>query len=457
MKPQEVAERALALSRTDGCIVLVHDSTNANLRWADNTLTTNGVASSQDITVIAVDGARAGSISRSRVTPDSLEDVVRAAERAAADSEPAEDASPLVHQEAAGDAGAWQQESAETSIHVFDGFAPALGNAFEAARGAGHGLYGYAEQDLTTLYLASSTGLRLRHEQSDGRFEMTGRTPEGARSAWTGQGTRDFGDIDVEQHAGELARRLEWARRRVELGAGRYETLLPPSAVADFAVYMYWSMGARDAHEGRTAFSRPGGTKVGEQLTDLPLRLYSDPSMPRQQCAPFVSTAASTRLASAFDNGLALPATDWIRDGQLQALLQTRHSARLTGQPVTPWIDNLAMEVPGAAPSLDEMVAATDRGLLLTCLWYIRMVDPQTLLVTGLTRDGVFLVEGGEVTGVVTNFRFNESPLRLLHRATEVGRAEPTLPREFGDYFTTTTMPPLRVPDFNMSSVSLAS
>ena len=121
-------------------------------------------------------------------------------------------------------------------------------------------------------------------------------------------------------------------------------------------------------------------------------------------------------------------------------------------RPVTPAADNLILD--GGDRSLDEMVADTEHGLLLTCLWYIREVDPATLLLTGLTRDGVYLVEGGEVTGQVNNFRFNESPVDLLRRTTEAGRTEKTLPREWGDWFTRAAMPPLRVPDFNMSSVS---
>jgi predicted Zn-dependent protease len=124
---------------------------------------------------------------------------------------------------------------------------------------------------------------------------------------------------------------------------------------------------------------------------------------------------------------------------------------------VTPGVDNLLFASPDASRNLDEMVAATARGLLLTCLWYIRVVDPQTLLLTGLTRDGVYLVEGGEVVAEVNNFRFNESPVDLLARLTEVGFTERTLAREFGDYFTRTAVPTWRVDDFNMSSVSQAS
>ena len=137
--------------------------------------------------------------------------------------------------------------------------------------------------------------------------------------------------------------------------------------------------------------------------------------------------------------------------------MQTRYSAELTGLPVTPYVDNLIMDGPAGGPGLDAMVAGTDRALLLTCLWYIREVDPQTLLLTGLTRDGVYLVEGGEVVGAVNNFRFNESPVDLLGRMPEVGASVPTFPREWSDYFTRTAMPPLRVDGFNMSSVSQAS
>lgn len=157
--------------------------------------------------------------------------------------------------------------------------------------------------------------------------------------------------------------------------------------------------------------------------------------------------------SSVFDNGLPLTPTDWIRNGELAHLITSRHSANLTGLPVAPALDNLILEG-GGERSLEEMVAHTERGLLLTCLWYIREVDPATLLLTGLTRDGVYLVENGQVVGEVNNFRFNESPVDLLSRATEAGRTEKTLPREWGDYFTRAAMPALRIPDFNMSSVS---
>lgn len=458
VRPQDFVERALELSTTDGCIVLADESSEANLRWARNTLTTNGVVRGRQLTVIAlVDGAEGtstGVVSRTHVTADDLEGLVRAAENRARDACAAEDAFPVVP---GGADASWDEAAAETSIDVFRAVASPLGDVFTRARSNARDLFGFAEHRLETFYLGTSTGLRRRHVQPTGRIEITGKTADWSRSTWVAQSTRDFTDVDVISLDAEVVKRLGWAERAVDLPAGRYETLLPPSAVADLMIYQYWTAVARDAADGRTVFSRPGGgTRVGERLTEVPLRLWSDPAAPALECMPFVAATSSSASQSVFDNGLPLDSTDWIRDGTLSALIQTRHTAEVTALPCTPGIDNLLLASADATRGLADMVAATDRGLLLTCLWYIREVDPQNLLLTGLTRDGVYLVESGEVVAEVNNFRFNESPVELLGRLAEVGLTEPTLPREWNDYFTRTAMPAWRVPDFNMSSVSRA-
>ncbi|MER6749860.1 metallopeptidase TldD-related protein [Streptomyces fungicidicus] len=455
-KPHEIVERALELSRADGCVVIADEHSTANLRWAGNALTTNGLTRGRTLTVIAtVDGARgtaSGVVSRSAVTVDELEPLVRAAEAAARGAGPAEDAQPLVTGVAP--SPEFTEAPAETSSAVFADFAPALGEAFARARGGGRELYGFANHELVSSYLGTSTGLRLRHDQPNGTLELNAKSPDRTRSAWAGRSTRDFKDVDPAALDAELAVRLGWAQRRLELPAGRYETLLPPTAVADLLIYQLWSASGRDAAEGRTVFSKPGGgTRVGERLTGLPLTLRSDPNEPGLESAPFVLAHSSGGDQSVFDNGLPLAATEWVSGGELNRLTTSRHSAALTGLPTAPGIDNLILDG-GDDRSLEDMVAATERGLLLTCLWYIREVDPATLLLTGLTRDGVYLVENGEVTGEVNNFRFNESPVDLLGRAAEAGRTEKTLPREWSDWFTRAAMPALRVPDFNMSSVS---
>ncbi|MEV6681409.1 metallopeptidase TldD-related protein [Streptomyces erythrochromogenes] len=455
-KPHEIVERALELSTADGCVVIADEESSANLRWAGNALTTNGVTRGRTLTVIATvdgkEGAASGVVSRSAVTAADLEPLVRAAEAAARGAGPAEDAQPLITGTPA--SPDFTDAPAETGSAVFADFAPALGEAFARARAGGRELYGFANHELVSTYVGTSTGLRLRHDQPNGTLELNAKSPDRQRSAWAGRSTRDFKDVDPTVLDAELAVRLGWAERKIDLPAGRYETLLPPTAVADLLIYQMWSATARDAVEGRTVFSKPGGgTRLGERLTELPLTLRSDPNAPGLECAPFVIAHSSGDSGSVFDNGLPVPATEWIRDGELARLSTTRHTAGLTGLPVSPGFGNLILDG-GGDKTLDEMVADTERGLLLTCLWYIREVDPATLLLTGLTRDGVYLVENGKVVGEVNNFRFNESPVDLLSRASEAGRTEKTLPREWSDWFTRAAMPAVRIPDFNMSSVS---
>jgi predicted Zn-dependent protease len=472
ISPAETVERALAAARSDDCIVIAEETSAANLRWAGNTLTTNGVSASRQLTVIAIDrrgdGAASGVVSRAGVRPDQIEDVVREAEHAAAEGAPAEDAAGLIGAEHPGSFGinneqpGWDSPPGQTEIGVLRDFAAALGQTLRAAEAVDRKLYGFAEHELTSTFLGTSAGLRRRHDQPTGRVELNAKSADMARSAWTGVATRDFTDVDIAGLDAGLAERLGWAERAVSLPAGRYETLLPPTAVSDLLIYLYWSAGAKEAAEGRTVFSKPGGgTRVGERLSSAPVTLSSDPRAAGLGCAPFVIAHASGSDSSVFDNGFPLSGTSWIRDGSLDALVSSRHSAALAGLPVTPAIGNLifatAETTAAGPPTLEQMIASTGRGLLLTCLWYIREVDPQTLLLTGLTRDGVDLVENGEVVGAVNNFRFNESPVEMLGRLLEVGATEPTLPREWGDYFNRAAMPPVRVEGFNMSSVSQAS
>jgi predicted Zn-dependent protease len=456
---QELVERALESSTADSCVVIVEDSTGANLRWANNTLTTNGVMHRITVTVVsfigAGEGTSTGSTSGSAVSLEQVASLVEAADETARASAPAEDHAELV---AGSQDDDWFEPPGETSIEVFDRFAPELGEAFSRASAAQRILYGFVDHDVTTTYLGSSTGLRLRHVQPTGHYGCTGKTADLGSSAWVGGATRDFADVRALELDAEVAQRLSWETRKVELPAGRYDTVLPPAAVADLLIYQYWSSSAREAHEGQSVFAKTGGgTRIGDVLCDKPVQIFSDPSHDPLQAAPFVTAPTSSNLSSVFDNGLALGRTDWVKDGRLEALLQTRHSAAMTGQPVTPGIDNLVLTVDGAHAPMDTLVADMERGLLLTCLWYIREVDPQTLLLTGLTRDGVYLVEGGEITGAVNNFRFNESPVDLLARFSAASATVPSFSREWGDYFSRTATPALRVPDFNMSSVSQAS
>jgi predicted Zn-dependent protease len=447
----QVVDIALDAARADETIVLVTDRTEASLRWANNSMTTNGVSTSRSTTVISVaregNTARVGALRSAEVDPSLIAGLVAASAEAADAAPEAHDAAPLLT--GTGIPDDWDAPAPGTGVEVFADVAGVLSREF---RGVDQ-LYGFAHHIMETTWVATSTGVRRRYTQPTGSVEINAK--RGNASAWAGVGTPDFVDVPTDPLLARLSTRLDWAGRIVELPAGRYETVMPPSTVADMMIYLGWTMSGRGAQEGRTALSAPGGgTRVGERLTDLPLTLYSDPFAAGLRCMPFVAASASSETVSVFDNGMDIVRVDWVRDGVINALAYPRATAAEFDAPVAVAADNLLMT--GGTASLDEMIAGTERGLLLTTLWYIREVDPTTLLLTGLTRDGVYLVEDGQVTAAVNNFRFNESPLDLLRRATQAGLSEVTLPREWGDWATRAAMPSLRIPDFHMSSVSQA-
>ena len=452
---QQVVDTALAeaarLGKADETIVLVTDRADAALRWAGNSMTTNGESVSRNTTVISIvrqeSTAHVGSVRSSVVDARVIVDLVAASQQTALSAPEARDsAPPLPGTDVPAD---WDAPVPGTGARVFSGLAGPLAQGF---RGADQ-LYGYARHIVETTFVATSNGLRRRYTQPTGSVEINAKR-DGA-SAWAGVSTPDFVDVPIDSLLEQLSTRLGWAKRTVELPAGRYETIMPPSTVADMMIYLAWSMDGRGAQEGRTALSAPGGgTRVGEKLTDLPLTMYSDPAAAGLECKPLVAVPSSSERVSVFDNGMDIGRVDWVRDGTINALAYPRAAAAEFDAPVAVPADNLLMT--GGSATLADMIAGTERGLLLTTLWYIRTVDPTVLLLTGLTRDGVYLVEDGEVTAAVNNFRFNESPLDLLRRATEAGAGEVTLPREWGDWATRAAMPSLRIPDFHMSSVSQA-
>jgi predicted Zn-dependent protease len=451
IRAQKVIDEALAAATVDETIVLVNDRAEASLRWAGNSMTTNGVSTTRRTTVISIvrqgGNSHVGSVQTSEVDPAAIPSLVAASETAARTAPEARDAALLITGTDVPDD--WDDPVPGTGAEVFGDVAASLARGFQRR----DMLYGYAHHAMTTTFLANSVGLRRRYTQPTGSVEINAKR-DGA-SAWAGVSTPDFVDVPTEELLQQLSRRLGWSRRTVSLPAGRYPTVMPPSTVADMMIYLTWMMDGRSAQEGRSAFSAPGGgTRVGERLTQMPLTLYSEPAAERLECTPFVTASSSSEAVSVFDNGMDIGRVDWIRDGTINALAYPRATAEEFGTPVAAPADNLLMT--GGEASLEEMIANTERGLLLTTLWYIRTVDPTTLLLTGLTRDGVYLVEDGQVSAAVNNFRFNESPLSLLRRVTEAGASEITLPREWGDWATRAAMPTLRIPDFYMSSVSQA-
>ncbi len=454
-----LAEQALAASRSDDCQVIVERSGTANLRWARNSLTTNGLAHDTTLTVIAfhhrADSIAVTSLSGSVSDVDGARALVAAADAAAADAPLAEDAAafpdPWCHADFATPAPALEPDR-------LGGSAQASGDLMRWAEQESVETFGYAEAQESTAWFASSTGARLRHAQPSDRLEITAKSHGRSRSTWVGVPAVDLDEGQWHDIRSRIARALERQGTVLPCAPGRHATVLPPSAVADLSVELYWSLLARDAAEGRTALhaeGSPTGTRVGTRVVGESLRMSSDPADPVAPCRPFALTGASSRGSSVFDNGRPLAATDWVEQGVLRDLITTTAESERLGLRPAPVVDTLRTDVAGAsAASLDELVRGIDDGLLLTCVWYVRTVDPRTMLLTGLTRDGVYAIRGGEIAGAVTNFRFNDSPLALFDRVTAATASERTLAREMADYANRTVMPALAVAEMNMTSVS---
>src|SRR5271163_4635119 len=272
-----VLDEAAKLGRADETMVLVTDRVEATLRWAGNSMTTNGVSVSRRTTVISIvrkgDSASIGTVVSAEVDPRVIPSLVAVSQESARSAPQAGDAAPLLADTRV--PADWEAPVPGTGAEVFADVAGSLSRGF---RGTDR-LYGFAQHSVATTFLASSTGLRRRYTQPSGTVEINGK--RGGASAWAAIGTPDFVDVPTDLLLEQLSTRLGWAQRSVELPAGRYETIMPPSPVADMMVYLAWSMAGRGAEEGRTALSAPGGgTRVGERLTELPLTLFSDPMGP---------------------------------------------------------------------------------------------------------------------------------------------------------------------------------
>ena len=452
----EVAERVLDAARGD-CVAVVEEVSRCDVRFANTTTTTNGHRRDRRVTVVrflAEGSGVAAGVASARGNAD-VEELVAEAEANARAQGRSSDAAPLL------DAGAdaeFCDAPALTGSEPVAGVVAGLAEAFDRARAEERVLAGFVAHESATCYLASSSGSRLRHVQATGSLEVVGRSRDGRSSSWAGAGSAEPSESTLASLVDRVLSRLRWSTRRVELPSGRYDAVLAPDAVADLVVVLSEALGGRAARDGNSVFARSGGaTRLGEQLASLPVRLVGDPAMPGLECAPFLVARSSGADVSVFDNGAPLGRTSWIDAGRLARLRCHRAAAAETGLDFAPPVDNLALEVDGASSSLDDLVRSTDRGLLLTCLWYIREVDLATLLLTGLTRDGVYLVEHGEVVAEVNNFRFNESPVDLLRRIEQAGCTERALSREWGEWTNRTAMPALRVGGFNMSSVSTSS
>jgi predicted Zn-dependent protease len=449
----DAVEVALELLGKDGGVVIGGNSATNNLRWANSTLTTNGDSIDQTLSIsafVSVTGGVATGMSSGQIR--SREDVaalVNASKASALSAGPAPDAMELVR-------GPIDTNFSEPALdldvseisHISAGLSEVFSNRAQE-------FFGYAEQSLDTTYVGTSSGTRMRYSERTSRFELCAKSSDRKRSAWSGQGGTSLKDVVVQKHLLDVSSKLDIQLNQIDTAPGRHRVTLSPSAVSDLLIYMLWSSAARDAAEGRSAFSNvKGGTRVGEKLSDRKLTLATDPRLKGIETFDHVVNLGSSALGSAFDTGLEIGRSEIISDGILTALGSSRHAALEAKLPFTPLPDNISLVDSSGDGTLADLASRMGEGLLVTCLWYIREVDPQNLLLTGLTRDGVYVVSGGEIIGSTNNFRFNESPIDMLSRVIDAGETVPCLPREWADWFSRAQVAPLTIEGFNLSTKS---
>lgn len=449
----DAVEVALELLGKDGGVVIGGNSATNNLRWANSALTTNGDAVDQTLSIsafVSVPGGVATGMSSGQIRSRSdVEELVSASKASAISAGPAVDAMDLVQ----GPTDLNFTEAAEPLdvseiSHIASGLSEIFANKDQE-------FFGYAEQSLDTTYVGTSSGTRMRYSERTSRFELCAKSHDRKRSAWSGQGGTTLLDVDTNNHLQDVSQKLEIQLKQIVTDPGRHRVTLSPSAVSDLLIYMLWSSAARDAAEGRSAFSNvKGGTRVGERLSERNLNLATDPTLKGIETFDHVVNLGSSALGSAFDTGLKIGRSEIISKGVLTALGSSRHAAQEAKLPFTPLTDNISLVDSQGNGSLTELASRMGDGLLITCLWYIREVDPQNLLLTGLTRDGVYVVSGGEVVGATSNFRFNESPIDMLSRIIDAGLTVPCLPREWADWFSRAQVAPLTIEGFNLSTKS---
>lgn len=428
-------------------------SATRNLRWANSALTTNGDTVDQSLSLAAfvdtADGTASGVASGQVRSEQDVRDLVAQAQASARAAGPAPDARALVTGPQHADFREAPDEAGSDGLAVI---APALR---EAMGDRALQYFGYAEESQDTMYVATSSGTRMRFVDRSARFELCAKTSDRTRSAWSGQSGTQLRGVDVAAHARRVRSGVAHQATAVEVDPGQHTVTLSPSAFADLMIYMLWMAAAREAHEGRSVFSNPlGGTRIGERLTQRGLSVATDPHAAGLAAPDHVVNIASSSMSSAFDTGLPIPRADIINDGVLTGLASSRHAAGEAGLPFTPLAENILVADTAGTGDVDALAARMGDGLLITCLWYIREVDPQSLLLTGLTRDGVYVVRGGEIVGAASNFRFNESPVSLLGRITDAGDSGPCLPREWADWFARAQVCPVTVDGFNLSTRS---
>ncbi len=422
-------EKVLGRSKAEHCEVSISGGRTGNVRFARNTVSTSGVTENTSLRVTSSYGKKSGSASANAFDDDTIASVVtRSEELAQLMPEDPEWMPPL-----------GPQEYSPTT----EWFEPTsrYGAAERAAAAAGSVLPSREKKLITAGFLSHSDGWNAQGNSSGLfgwrratgiDFSVTSRTEDGTGSGYAARDEHDASQLDADAASRIAMEKAEASRSPRAWEPGKYTVVLEPDASVELIGNMMFSMDLRRAEEGRSFLAAPGGkTRMGEQLLDPRITIVSDPADPRTPSSPWDGS------------GQPRERTVWFDKGVVANLACSRYWAEKTGREPLPGPGRIQMT--GGSASLEELIKGTERGVLVTRMWYIRSVDPQTLLYTGLTRDGTFAIENGRIAYAIKNFRFNESPVAMLANVEELG----TPLRRSGHL-----IPPMRVKDFTFTSLS---
>ncbi|MEP2238040.1 MAG: TldD/PmbA family protein [Maribacter sp.] len=426
---RKILEKALSFSKADTCEINLSGYNSGNIRYARNTVSTSGYSSNQSLAVQSSFGKKSGTATIDEFDDASLEKVVRRAEELAQLSpenpEFMEPLGPQMYDEAITYSESTAKITPEYRAEVASSsIIPADAKDVTAA--------GFLNDSAGFSAMINSKGLFAYNQSTDVDFTVTMRTNDGTGSGWV---KRDFNDVDkfdADEAAKTAIDKAVLSREAKAIEPGKYTVILEPAASADLLRNMFRSLNARSADEGRSFMSAADGkNKIGEKIVDERVNIYSDPLNPEVPTSTWNG------------EGQPLKKTSWIENGVVKNLAYDRFWAKEKGVEPVPFPPNAIMT--GGDASLEELIKSTKKGILVTRLWYIRSVDPQTLLYTGLTRDGTFYIENGQIKYPVKNFRFNESPIIMLNNLETLGQQV----RINGNL-----IPYMKVRDFTFTSLS---
>jgi predicted Zn-dependent protease len=445
-----LAERILSFSKAPECEVSLRLSQTGHTRFAANEITTAGMVRDVSVAITSRDEAgKSGSTNTVELDESLLREAVARSEALMASGQPDPEHVESLPPQDYPTIPAFDDATASAGpVERRDGVKAAL----DLARGKGLNGSGFFETGARWLAIANKKGNFGFHRATFAEYSTTMRTSDGTGSGYARSGAPRLAHIQASSLAQLAARKAESSAKPRELAPGAYTVILEPEAVAELLTFLFFSLNARNADEGRSFLSKPdGGTRLGEKLFADGVTLRSDPLNPRNPGTPWTGGggrgAGGGRFGGGGSGGLPARRTTWIENGVVKSLAVDRYWAKKTNVEPVPLSGGMILE--GSDKTLETLIAETPRALLVTRFWYIRSVNPQNVMVTGLTRDGVWLIENGKIVHPVNNFRFNESPVNLLKNLEATSVAVPA-----GSEFSALTVPAIRAHEFHFTSKS---